>query len=412
MLAFQRLNDDHFFTRILVIETYLVSYLMQKSDSEQRVGMVLSEILDILEILCDFTSNMLEQEHSKERLKNCIVNKNCIPLLTSIKYHFDWMTSLRDIWNSPSYQLDLQNFWVALAKFFNSIEKVDTSYVTIYQSKSAPDNCKPIIENSEILDGFSIFVPTPLDDFVVKKGVDDNAAYTTCLINALKQYSLYFCGLDTPVLTYDDDGYVVPVKIVESEEESSEESSEASNVEMIVEEVEEERFEDLEKREIAEEDMYDVSQEIRELRARLREVARKKQLQKQLKKETDEFFERERVNDVKLHVQPRILIFDTNCYVHSLNRVKKFIEDEKKRYTIVVPLVIIHELTVLSNRGPENKATKGAKTTLQYLKETIFHKNTRNKYTHVYALTASGSRLDRLDFLHDTSRDEVSICIS
>ncbi|CAD5125929.1 DgyrCDS14110 [Dimorphilus gyrociliatus] len=406
MLAFQKLNDDHFFTRILVIETYLVSYLMQKKDNQQRVSMVLAEILDILQVLCDFTSKMLEKGPSRESKKDYIVNRHCTPLLTSIKYHFDWIISLPDIWNSPNYQLNLQKFWAALATFFNSIEKVKTTSIKIFQAKSSPDNCKAIIEKSEILDGFSIFVPTPFDDCFVEEKVNDDAAYLVCLINSLKQYSFYFCGLDPPVLTYDAEGCIVPVQVVEPEEDIAEENEESSNVEVIVEEVEEEGFEDLERREIAEENMYDVSQEIRELRARRRETARQIQLQKKLKKETAEFFERERVNDVKLHVQPRILIFDTNCYVHCLNRVKKFIEDEKKRYTIVVPLVIIHELTVLSARGPDNKAAKGAIITLQYLKETIFHKNTRSKYTHVYALTASGSRLDRLDFLHDVSRDE------
>ncbi|OUM66954.1 hypothetical protein PIROE2DRAFT_5690 [Piromyces sp. E2] len=106
--------------------------------------------------------------------------------------------------------------------------------------------------------------------------------------------------------------------------------------------------------------------------------------------------DKENRKEVTINPQLTRIIFDTNCYMNSLNSIKNIFENTN--LNIIIPLAVINELSGLQNYK------KQAKDALDYLKFIIGQSNHR---ALLKVVTTKGNILHNIDNIYHENWDNI-----
>ncbi|XP_062604123.1 telomerase-binding protein EST1A-like [Saccostrea cucullata] len=118
------------------------------------------------------------------------------------------------------------------------------------------------------------------------------------------------------------------------------------------------------------------------------------------KENIQKLIEKDRHRCIELEIHPIFLIPDTNCFIEHFSSLKQLIQ--LKKFTVVVPLIVINELDGLAKGSKEGqydsadqavKVAERSKQMVEFLEEEFDKKN-----SHLKALTSKGNVLETISF--------------
>ncbi|XP_070572544.1 telomerase-binding protein EST1A-like [Ptychodera flava] len=358
--------------------------------------------LDMFGLIVSRCVQLLKENDNNVDNKTGLLGEDLHEYLPCIKVWTDWMVCHPQLWNPPpdccapehSVSVDV---WYSLAELFNSLKVVDTSKVTmISEPKEGYDLV--LLPEDTMLSGFVPLLTLPLDLCHVDKQIDKVLAEDCVRISQLLMFGEYLCGQESPLLAYSVEKRcyisIAPTRAqsekVDSEKDHSSSLSQEEDDVIIESSADEEDFED-------DTDTHDIKRLKAQKDALKKRVKEEKRRQEHIQAVVESH---SKARPFRLEVRPVYIVPDTNCFIDHLKGVQMIVDS--KRYTLIVPLVVINELDGLAkgsregqyiNAAHANRVQQGARAAISYLEDEFELYNNR-----IRAVTSRGSVLDTIAF--------------
>ncbi|ESP00994.1 hypothetical protein LOTGIDRAFT_225561 [Lottia gigantea] len=351
--------------------------------------------LDMFGLLATRCSQLMATHLQSSEYPASLMNEDLHQLTPGLKVWTDWMMCHSGLWNPaptprPPDVGPLIDPWKCTADLCNILKDVDTSHIKLYRHKK--ENCDAIILNEDnLMAGFVPMLGAPVESCFVHSTVDKEIARDALRLEKFGLFSDYLCGIEPPMLSYNVETkqYYSIAPVTEGENESVDEQNDYSESEDVIVESEEEI-----------EVISGDEDHVRHLKVKREHLKKKVKEQTKHKENVEALLEKDRHKKIELEIHPRFLVPDTNCFIDQFNNLASILES--KKYTIVIPLVVINELDGLSKGSKEAKydskehasmVQQHATTALQYLEAQF-----QRKHSHLRAQTSKGSILETIAF--------------
>ncbi|KAK0058798.1 telomerase-binding protein EST1A [Biomphalaria pfeifferi] len=321
-------------------------------------------------------------------------------MLPALKIWVDWMMCHPHLWNPQPFnrppdlgpQIDV---WKNLATFCDLLNEIETKQGCLI--RESQEGFEPVIlQEDTTLAGFVPMLSAPQEIFYADTQVDKELAEDWLRIEKLRLFGEYLCGVEPAMLAFNVESgkyYAVAPsptrseeKLVNKEENSGEESDGVI--------IEHDDSGDAAKKETNEKNNIEL------LKAKKAELSRQREEREKNKENMEAILDSHRHAKIELEICPIFLIPDTNCFIDHFSSVQKILQS--KKYTLVVPLVVINELDGLA-RGARDKQYDSpdhahmvktqSQAAIDFLESEFEKKNPNLK-----ALTAKGSTLETIAF--------------
>ncbi|KAH9525481.1 Smg-6, nonsense mediated mRNA decay factor [Bulinus truncatus] len=328
-------------------------------------------------------------------------------MLPALKIWVDWMMCHPHLWNPQPLnrppdlgpQIDV---WKNLATFCDLLNDVETKQGCLI--REVQEGFEPVILHEDAtLAGFVPMLSAPQEMFYADSKIDKELAEDWLRIEKLRLFGEYLCGVEPPMLAFNVESgkyYSVAPSPTRSEEKlvTKDENSGEESDGVIIEHDE------------SEDDAHKDSNEkndIELLKAKKAELHRQREERERNKENMEAILDSHRHAKIELEICPIFLIPDTNCFIDHFVTVKKILQS--KKYTLVVPLVVINELDGLA-LGARDKQYDSpdharmvktqARAAIEFLEAEFDVKNPNLK-----ALTSKGSTLETIAFRVEEPND-------
>ncbi|KAK3084840.1 hypothetical protein FSP39_019998 [Pinctada imbricata] len=360
--------------------------------------------MDMFGILVERCGEQLEEHLKSSDYPSHMFSRDLEELVPGVKKWTDWMICNARLYNPPPSLRDTSlgpniDVMKVTAKFLNILQEVDISHVKLYQDKR--EGCDPILLfEDNMLSGFVPLMEMPMNISYVHSTVEKDIARDCQRIDTLNLFGEYLCGIEPPMLAFNVNNkqyYSVTPSPNYAEDQQSDLPSDTDEEEDVVIESEEEVEEGVEP---GEDDEH-----VRQLRLKKAELRKKKEQHQKEKENIEKLLEKNRHRCIELEIRPIFLIPDTNCFIEHFTSMQKLIT--LKKFTVVVPLIVINELDGLAKGSREghydsqehaNKVRERSKQTVQLLEAEFEKKN-----SHLKAQTSKGSTLETIAFRSEES---------
>ncbi|XP_062618954.1 telomerase-binding protein EST1A-like [Saccostrea cucullata] len=352
--------------------------------------------LDMFGILLDCCAQELTKHLASSDYPSHMFSSELEELIPGVKKWTDWMLANLKLWNPPPSLRDTTlgpgvDVWKVTAKFANILKDVDISHVKLYEDKI--EGCESVVLFEDtMLSGFVPLMSAPIKVAYVHSTVDKDIARDCLRIQVLQEFADYLCGVEPPMLEYDvvkKEYYSVAPSTDYSEAPHGDLPSDSDEEADVIIESEEEVAEGME-----------GDEHVRLLRQKKEELRKKKEQQLKDKENIQKLIEKDRHRCIELEIHPIFLIPDTNCFIEHFSSLKQLIQ--LKKFTVVVPLIVINELDGLAKGSKEGqydsadqavKVAERSKQMVEFLEEEFDKKN-----SHLKALTSKGNVLETISF--------------
>ncbi|XP_041347433.1 telomerase-binding protein EST1A-like [Gigantopelta aegis] len=352
--------------------------------------------LDMFALLVVRCTALLEAHLASPEYPTQLLNEDLHQLMPGVKVWTDWMTCHAHLWNPPpsvrppDLGLDV-DVWKSCADFCNCLTRIDTSSIKTYRAKR-PD-CDPVVlAEDTMMAGFIPMLSAPLESSYVQSTVDKEVTRDCIRIEKLQLFREYLCGIDPPMLSYNVQTkmyFSVVVANTESEKKPDDVDGHFSELEDVVVESDDDV------------DAGDIEADhVSHLRARKLELKKKVEEQRKLEENAKAIVDENRHHVIELEIHPIFLVPDTNCFIDHLDPLCAILQS--KKFTLVIPLVVINELDGLAKGSREGQydspdhawmVKQCAKQAVAFLEAEFEKKN-----SHLRAQTSKGSTLETIAF--------------
>ncbi|KAL3856196.1 hypothetical protein ACJMK2_010974, partial [Sinanodonta woodiana] len=358
--------------------------------------------LDMFGILLKHCSSLLQMHVQSTEYPSRMFSRELEELVPGIKIWTDWMMCHSDLWNpppairDPSFGPDV-DVWVSTAELCNILKDMDTSLLKLYSEKK--EGCDAVLLSEDMMmAGFVPLLSAPTSTSYVHSTVDKEIARACVRIEKLSLFGEYLCGIEPPMLAFNVESRkyysVAPSQGYESQKDEEKQSSDKE----LSEEEEEEVVIESEEEQVLQGDVGE--EHVQHLKARREELQKKVEQQAKQQENLQKLLEKNRHRLIELEIRPLFLVADTNCFIDHLSSIVKLLRS--KRYTIVVPLVVISELDGLcqgSREGQYVSVEHGVKVKAKSKEAiTLLEEEFEKKNSHLKAQTSKGSVLDTIAF--------------
>ncbi|XP_056008638.1 telomerase-binding protein EST1A-like isoform X3 [Ostrea edulis] len=294
--------------------------------------------LDMFGILLDCCALELTKHLASSDYPCHMFSRDLEELIPGVKKWTDWMLANLKLWNPPPSLRDTTlgpgtDVWKVTAKFANILKDVDINHVKLYEDKI--EGCEPVVLFEDtMLSGFVPLMSAPIKVAYVHSTVDKDIARDCLRIQVLQEFADYLCGVEPPMLEFDvvkKEYYSVAPSTDYSEAPHGDLPSDSDEEAEVIIESEEETAEGTEDNE-----------HVRLLKQKKEELRKKKEQQLKDKESIQKLIEKDRHRCIELEIHPIFLIPDTNCFIDHFSGLRQLIQ--QKKYTVVVPLIVINEL--------------------------------------------------------------------
>ncbi|GFN92827.1 telomerase-binding protein est1a [Plakobranchus ocellatus] len=345
-------------------------------------------------------------------------------MLPALKTWVDWMMCHAHLWNPQPFNRPPElgphiDVWENLAKFCDLLNGVETKQGCLIREHK-PGYEPVVLHEDATLAGFIPMLSAPQEVFYADSSVDKRQAEDWLRIEKLRLFGEYLCGVEPPMLSYNVESgkyYSVAPQPSQSEEKINTDSQ-----------VEEEESGDESDDVVIEHDDSESDgdkgssekDDIKKLKDR------KEKLKKQKRQREKEHENREAILDshkhakIELEIRPIFLIPDTNCFIDHFLSLRKILHS--KKYTLVLPLVVINELDGLARGAKENQQSRQGTTSPEEQAEharlvqsqaqaaiSFLEDEFEAKNPNLRALTARGSVLETIAFRSEEAADNAGI---
>ncbi|XP_005096140.1 telomerase-binding protein EST1A [Aplysia californica] len=334
-------------------------------------------------------------------------------ILPALKTWVEWMMCHAHLWNPQPLnrppdlgpQIDV---WKNLATFCDLLNAVETQQGCLIREEK-PGYKQVVLHEDTTLAGFVPMLSAPQETFYASVDVDKRQAEDWLRIEKLRLFGEYLCGVEPPMLAFNVESgryYSVapsPVrseeKLVADGEDGKDKDSGEESDDVIIEHGS------------SSGEGSDGNDHIEKLKAKRGELHRRKQERERNKESMDAILDSHRHAKIELEIRPIFLVADTNCFIDHFSTLKKILET--KKYTLVVPLVVINELDGLSRGARDqqydspdhaNMVKTQASQAVQFLEAEFEVKN-----SHLRAQTAKGTVLETIAFRSEESDGSAGI---
>ncbi|XP_033115110.1 telomerase-binding protein EST1A-like isoform X2 [Anneissia japonica] len=333
------------------------------------------------------------------------LNEDLRELLPGVKVWADWMMSHVLLWEqpllNPNHYSATKDVWEEIANLLNTIITIDSSPTNFSLTKKEGWQ-EVVLPEDAAMAGFVPLQTIPLQPFYVPPGQDKIPSMDKVRVNALVTWGNIMEGQECPLVAYSaakkqyyscapsQNHPLLQNDKIENEHLNME-NEVIGEGEVFVEEVEGE------------------DGNIRLLKEHKEQLQKKLEEQYRKEREIEAIVESHRTQrQLVLEISPTYLVPDTNCFIDHLQVIQCLVES--KRYTLVVPLVVITELDGLSKGGREDQfansghammVQRSSTQAVEYL-EDEFEKRNR----HIRALTAQGTPLQSISFRTEESSNK------
>ncbi|KAK6192689.1 hypothetical protein SNE40_004118 [Patella caerulea] len=351
--------------------------------------------LDMFGLLCARCAELMTSHLNSPDYPAALMNEDLHQLTAGVKVWTDWMMCHAGLWNPTPMprppdigpQIDP---WKCTADLCNILKDVDTSHIKLYRHRK--ENCDPIILSEDnLMAGFVPMLGAPVESCFIHSTVDKEIARDSMRLEKLGLFSDYLCGIEPPMLAYNVETkqYYSVAPVNQSENEHAEDECPDSASDDVIIESEEET-----------ETVSGDEDHVRHLKAKREHLKRKVKERSKHKENVEALLDKDRHKKIELEIHPRFLVPDTNCFIDHFNLLISILES--KKYTLVIPLVVINELDGLAKGSREGQhesrehssmVQQHATTAVQYLESQFQRKN-----SHLRAQTSKGSILETIAF--------------
>ncbi|CAL1545919.1 unnamed protein product, partial [Lymnaea stagnalis] len=322
-------------------------------------------------------------------------------MLPALKTWVDWMMCHPHLWNPQPLnrppdlgpQIDV---WKNLATFCDLLNAVDTKQGCLIREQK--EGYEPVILHEDTtLAGFVPMLSAPQEVFYADSTIDKEIAEDWLRIEKLRLFGEYLCGVEPPLLAYNVESgkyYSVAPSPTRSEEklvgDEARDSGEDSD-DVIIEHDDSDGDSTKDNKE---------KNDIELLKAKKAELNRQREEREKNKENMEAILDSHRHAKIELEICPIFLIPDTNCFIDHFSTLKKILQT--KKYTLVVPLVVINELDGLTRGARDkqydspdhaHKVKTQAQAAIEFLEAEFEVKN-----PNLRAQTAKGSILETIAF--------------
>ncbi|XP_071945196.1 telomerase-binding protein EST1A-like [Antedon mediterranea] len=349
--------------------------------------------LQMFALLLNSCTPLIKEHIRSTSNEGNVLNEDLRELLPGVKVWADWMMSHILLWEqpllNPSHYSVTKDVWEEIANLLNVIIIVDSSPIN-FSLKKEEGWQEVVLPEDAAMAGFVPLQTIPLQPFYLPPGQDKIPAMDKVRVNALVTWGNILEGQERPLIAYSASNKqyyscaplhshpALPTNDVNHDFSSVEED-------VILE------------GEVYEDDEREEDGNIKMLKQTKEQLQRKLEEQNRKEREIEAIVESHRTQrQLILEIAPIYLVADTNCFIDHLHVIQSLVET--KRYTLVVPLVVINELDGLSKGGRDDATSghilavqKNATTAVEYL-EDEFEKRNR----HIRALTAQGNILQSI----------------
>ncbi|XP_015794937.1 telomerase-binding protein EST1A isoform X3 [Tetranychus urticae] len=394
---------------------------VRSSLQEQSIQVILA----LVSLLLDRVDNSLKEHISKgsssssPQSSSNIVSDDVVEMLPAIKVWTDWMSCQKQFWSpplsKPGFRIGARgDVWTLFAEVLTRLGDINTRQIKLLPTKF--EGCEQVIlPEDNMLSGFIPLLGAPSALSYVQPPFDKEKARTCLRISRIQFFGDYLCGIPEPYLEFDvgkkrfnssvkilsDDesecGHNISLDLDDDLEDIPTDSSSGENVNC---EEDDKKTDDP-----ALKELWTKQETLR--KAQKREEKIRQQLDAMLREETK----------IRLVIQPRFLIPDTNCFIHHLSKLQTLVECG--HFEVIVPLIVINELNGLmsritqptsdsplplsiretcdtDDREKEMKVGQAAKEAFDYL-ETSFNEKSNKLKT----ITFKGSLLNNMNFRNE-----------
>jgi len=321
-------------------------------------------------------------------------------ILPALKTWAEWMMCHAHLWNPQPLNRPPElgphiNVWKNLSTFCDLLNKLDTKQGCLIREEQ-PGYDQVVLHEDTTLAGFVPMLSAPQETFYASVDMDKRQAEDWLRVEKLRLFGEYLCGVEPPLLGFNVETgkyYSVAPSPVRSEEklatgkggQDGADSGEESD-DVVIE------------HSSASDSEGDAH--IQRLKAKRGELEKRKQETEQHQESMNAILASNRQAKLELEVRPLFLIPDTNCFIDHMTWLTKFLAT--KKYTLVVPLVVINELDGLSKGARAQQYDSPDHATMVQSRagaaigwlETEFQ--ARNP--HLRAQTSKGSVMDTIAF--------------
>ncbi|XP_059141297.1 telomerase-binding protein EST1A-like [Physella acuta] len=341
------------------------------------------------------------------RAESCLsLGEDLHLMLPALKTWVDWMMCHPYLWNPQPLnrppdlgpQIDV---WKNLATFCDLLNEVETKQGCLIREPQ--EGFEPVILHEDMmLAGFVPMLSAPQEIFYVDSKVDKAQAEDWLRIEKLRLFGEYLCGVEPPMLAFNVESgkyYSVAPSPTRSEEKLvGEDKSGLDSADDSDDVIIEHGDSDVEI-------SKDTKDDIEMLKAKKAELNRQREEMEKNKENMEAILDSHRHTKIELEICPIFLIPDTNCFIDHFSTLKKILLT--KKYTLVVPLVVINELDGLA-KGARDKQYDSpdharmvktqAVAAVEFLEAEFEVKN-----PNLRAQTAKGSILETISFRSEES---------
>ncbi|BFZ18618.1 hypothetical protein BsWGS_21657 [Bradybaena similaris] len=328
-------------------------------------------------------------------------------MLPALKTWVDWMMCHAHLWNPQPLNRPPElgphiDVWKNLAAFCDLLNSVETKPGCLIREQK-PGYEPVMLHEDTTLAGFVPMLSAPQEIFFADSSIEQQQAEDWLRIEKLRLFGEYLCGVDPPLLAFNVESgryYSVAASPSRSEEKlvtdgvdgqgSGDESDDVI--------IEHDDSED-DRKSLQEKDDID------KLKAKKADLRRQRAEREKNKENMEAILDSHRYGKIELEICPIFLVTDTNCFIDHFSTLKKILQT--KKYTLVVPLVVINELDGLTRGARDHQYDSPdhahmvkcqAQAAIEFLQTEFEHKN-----THLRAQTSKGSILETIAFTSEES---------
>ncbi|CAG5135543.1 unnamed protein product, partial [Candidula unifasciata] len=338
----------------------------------------------------------------------CVLDEDLHIMLPALKTWVDWMMCHAHLWNPQPLNRPPElgphiDVWKNVATFCDLLNSVETKPGCLIREQK-PGYGPVVLHEDTTLAGFVPMLSAPQEIFYADSSIDQQQAEDWLRIEKLRLFGEYLCGVEPAMLAFNVESgkyYSVAPSPTRSEEklvtDSVEGQGSGDESDDVI--IEHDDSEEDQRKSLQEKDDID------KLKAKKADLRRQRAEREKNKENMEAILDSHRHGKIELEICPIFLIPDTNCFIDHFSTLKKILQT--KKYTLVVPLVVINELDGLARGARDHQydspdhahmVKSQAQAAIEFLEAEFEMKN-----PHLRAQTSKGSILETIAFRSEES---------